>query len=228
MGDRYIEYGVVIPAFNAAGSVREVVEGTSEYIDKGKIVVVDDGSEDETAMEAQNGGALVIRHEKNRGKGSALITGFNHFISIPGVKGVFTIDADGQHDPSEIPLFIDLFESEGVDIIVGNRMDDVGKMPLLRRFTNRVTSAVISLIAGCRIDDSQSGYRLISIELLRKIKFVTSRYDTESELLIKAGRMGARIASVPIKAIYADEVSSINPFSDTMRFLALVFRSFFW
>jgi len=101
-------------------------------------------------------------------------------------------------------------------------------MPAMRKFTNRTTSAIISRIAGCKISDSQSGYRLISRRVLEKIELVTGRYDTESEILIKAGREGAKIESVPIKTIYADEVSSINPLRDTIRFLSLVIRSFFW
>ena len=94
--------------------------------------------------------------------------------------------------------------------------------------TNRATSAVISARSGTRIDDSQSGYRLIDAKILREVELVTGKYETESEILIKAARMGARISSVPIRTIYADEKSTIHPVRDTIRFFALVFRSFFW
>jgi len=228
MDGTYEGYGVVIPAFNAAKTIGGVIDGVKRHISGENILVVDDGSEDGTHGIAESKGVEVIKHDVNMGKGSALVTGFNYFLSRPEIAAVFTIDADAQHDPEEIPRFIEVFEAGEAEIVIGNRMNDVGDMPWIRKLTNRTTSAIISLRAGCRVEDSQSGYRLISTGVLRELELVTSRYDTESELLIKAGRMGARIASVSIKTIYADEVSSISPFRDTMRFLALVIRSFFW
>jgi len=101
-------------------------------------------------------------------------------------------------------------------------------MPLVRVLTNIATSAVVSALARCRIEDSQSGYRLIRADVIRKIELVTSRYETESEILIKSSRVGARISAVPIRTIYGSEESTINPFRDTVRFFVLVFRGLFW
>jgi len=224
----YYQYGVVIPAFNAEKSLMDVIKGVCRFIPGENVVVIDDGSQDNTSVVARGEGVIVLRHSKNLGKGSALKTGFNYLLRLSHIVAIFTIDSDGQHDPAEIPSFIKTFESTGADIVIGNRMNEIRNMPAIRKFTNLLTSAIISRIAGCEIKDSQSGYRLISRRVLEKIELVTERYDTESEILIKAGKTGARIESVPIKTIYADEISSINPFRDTIRFLSLVIRSFFW
>ncbi|MCK4408759.1 MAG: hypothetical protein KAW67_01650, partial [Candidatus Eisenbacteria sp.] len=116
------------------------------------------------------------------------------------------------------------------DVIIGTRMQAVGEMPKLRIWTNRTTSRIVSLLAGQKISDSQSGYRLIKVRVLRDIvqSFVTTRYDTESELLIRAARRGYRMAAVTIRSVYTGTVSHINPFVDTLRFVRLVTRSMFW
>jgi len=224
----YFKYGTVIPAFNAEKTLGEVIRGVCRFIPRENVIVVDDGSKDKTSIVAEEEGVPVLKHSENMGKGSALKTGFDYLLKSSKIVAIFTIDSDGQHDPAEIPSFIEVFETKGADIIIGNRMNEIKNMPAIRKFTNRTTSAIISRIAGCNISDSQSGYRLISRRVLEKIELVTGRYDTESEILIKAGREGAKIESVPIKTIYADEVSSINPLRDTIRFLSLVIRSFFW
>ena len=221
-------YGAVIPAFNAGNHLKGVLEAIKRFIPPGNIVVVDDGSTDDTAATARNSGVKVISHSENMGKGEALKTGCAHLAFSGGIDAVFTIDADGQHAPSEIPAFIRAYEDDAPGIIIGNRMGSTEGMPWIRRMTNRATSAVISARSGMRIDDSQSGYRLIDAKILREVELVTGKYETESEILIKAARMGARISSVPIRTIYADEKSTIHPVRDTIRFFALVFRSFFW
>jgi len=116
------------------------------------------------------------------------------------------------------------------DIIVGTRMHAVGEMPKLRIWTNRTTSRIVSLLAGQEISDSQSGYRLIKVSVLSDVvkSFVTTRYDTESELLIRAARRGYTTAAVAITSIYTGAVSHINPIVDTLRFVRLVSRSMFW
>ena len=224
----YYKYGSVIPAFNAEKTLSEVIKGVCRFLPRENVIVVDDGSKDKTSIVAEEKGVIVLKHSENMGKGSALKTGFKYLLESSKIVAVFTIDSDGQHDPSEIPSFVEAFETTDADIIIGNRMNEIKDMPAIRKLTNRTTSAIISRIAGCKISDSQSGYRLISRRVLEKIELVTGRYDTESEILIKAGREGAKIESVPIKTIYADEVSSINPLRDTIRFLSLVIRSFFW
>jgi len=222
------KFGAVIPAFNAAEKLVPVLEGVKKYLSPDRIVVVDDGSADETATLAEGQGVRVIREPINKGKGNALRTGFDHLLSLSDIEAIFTLDADGQHDPEEIPSFVDAYGHQSVDILIGNRMGRTEGMPPLRVMTNRVTSAIVKWRTGYRIEDSQSGYRLIRSSLISRLNLVTSRYETESEIIIKASRVGAVISSIPIRTIYAGEKSKINPFHDTLRFLMLVIRSLFW
>ncbi len=222
------EFGALIPAFNEAGHIDGVIRGVAGQIPASNILVIDDGSSDNTVSEAQNTGAEVIRNPINLGKGATLLKGFDLMAGNPGIEAVFTLDADGQHDPVEMASFITAFRDKKADIVIGNRMADTKGMPALRRFTNRCTSAIISLRAGVRIEDTQSGYRLVRLSMMKQLHLVTRNFDLESEILIKAARLGAVIVSVPIATIYGDEKSKINPLVDTWRFLKLVFRSFLW
>jgi glycosyltransferase involved in cell wall biosynthesis len=220
---------VVIPCKNLESEVGEVVRGVLGLNLGLDVVVINDGSTDGTSAAAEAAGAHVLEHEVNLGKGAALKTGFEYAIA-KGYDAVVTMDGDGQHDPSAIPDFLDALDKCDADIIVGTRMHAVGEMPRLRIWTNRTTSRIVSLITGQNIPDSQSGYRLIRVRVLRDIvkSFVTTRYDTESELLIRAARRGYRTAAVAITSIYTGAVSHINPIVDTLRFVRLVSRSMFW
>lgn len=224
----YDNYGAVVPAYNPGDALAQLLEGVKSHIPADQIVVVDDGSVDGTMHRAEAAGVHLVRHETNRGKGEALKSGFEYLLSVEGIDAVFTIDADGQHDPEEIPLFVEAYRAGRGDLLVGNRMGERAGMPRIRVLTNIATSAVVSALARCRIEDSQSGYRLIRADVIRKIDLVTSRYETESEILIKSSRVGARISSIPIRTIYGSEESTIHPFRDTIRFFVLVFRGLFW
>lgn len=218
---------VVIPCKNVEAAIGPLigrVRGIDAALD---VLVVDDGSTDGTGREARKAGAAVLRHETNRGKGAALRTGFDHAVGR-GYDALITMDGDLQHDPAAIPAFLAALKAGGGDIVIGTRMRAVGEMPRIRIWTNRTTSRVVSRLAGQSIPDSQSGYRIMKISVVRDLPLVTSRYDTESEVLIRAARRGARIVSIPIESIYADGVSHINPVIDTLRFLRLVVRSLFW
>ena len=218
---------IVIPAYNAASHLREVIQQCCAILPRDRIIVVDDGSSDETFAIAHAEDVTTIKHQENWGKGKALSTGIQKAHEM-GAAYAFTIDADGQHDPAEIPSFLDHLQKTDADIIIGNRMSDVRDMPWLRVRTNRFTSWIVSLKAGQRIPDSQSGYRMIKTSLFLKIRLETSRYEAESEILIKASKLGACIEAVPIETIYGEEISAINPFMDTIRFFRLVIKSFFW
>jgi glycosyltransferase involved in cell wall biosynthesis len=220
---------VIIPCKNLETEVRGVIEGVDALGLGLDVAVVDDGSTDGTSAAASAAGAHVLAHEVNLGKGAALRTGFEYAIA-EGYDAVITMDGDGQHDPSAIPDFLEAMESSGADIVIGTRMHAVGEMPKLRIWTNRTTSRIISLLAGQDIPDSQSGYRLIKVDVLKSIidSLVTTRYDAESELLIRAARRGYRTAAVPIRSIYTGAVSHINPVIDTLRFVRLVVHSMFW
>lgn len=221
-------FGAVIPAYNEKDHVGDVLEGVKRHIPANQVIVVDDGSTDGTAAVAEGAGVRVLAHRENRGKGVALRTGFQSLALNPDIEAIFTLDADGQHDPNEIPVFIERYRKRHVDILIGNRMSRTEGMPLIRLLTNRFTSRVLSIRTGCTIEDSQSGYRLIGTSMLRTLDFVTAHFDMESELLIKAALRGAVIDSVPIRTIYKDELSKINPLRDTVRFFRLVVRSLFW
>ncbi len=222
------KFGVVIPAYNEESRIGPVLRKIKKYIIPENIIVVDDGSLDKTSIVSRSEGVTVIVLEKNMGKGYALRTGFNYLLRNNGIKALLTIDSDGQHDPDEIPLFMEKFDRDKADIIIGNRMSDTSSMPVLRKITNRLTSRIISSIAGCRITDSQSGYRLIKCDLLRKLELRSDRFDAESEILIKAARLDSDITSVRTKTIYLSEESKIRPIQDSVRFFKLVIRSYFW
>ncbi len=209
---------VLIPVLNEAAAIAEVVAGCRTW--NLPVVVVDDGSSDSTAEEAERAGAHVIRHPGNMGKGKALATGFD-YASENGFEAVITVDGDGQHDTKQIDRFIEEFRRSHADIIIGSRMRNVKTMPWLRRLTNRATSFVISKITGCRITDSQSGYRLVTVRAWREARPRTSRFDTESEFLISAARCAIAIREVPIRTIYGEEKSKISKVRDTWRFIRL-------
>ena len=212
---------VVIPAFNEGKTVRKLVKELLSIADR--VVVVDDGSTDDTSGQAEDAGAVVLRHDRNCGKGASLRTGFAYAVRA-GCEQIVTMDADGQHDWREVPLFVSEAERSGADIILGTRMGSREGMPFIRLATNVVTSLIVSVLSRQKITDSQTGYRLIRREVLGKIDLVTSNYETESEILIKAGRKGFKISEIPIRTIYGGESSNINRFTDTLRFIRLVLR----
>lgn len=218
---------VVVPAYNAGAHLADVLVNIQKVLPKEQIIVVDDGSVDTTKDVAHKAAVIVVEHGDNRGKGAALRSGVEKAIEL-GMDYAITLDADGQHDPAEIPKFIEHAGRSGADIIVGNRMDDRKDMPFIRVFANRATSAFVTLRTGQRVPDSQNGYRMLRTSLFKKFKLVTTRYDTESEILIKAAGVGGTIESIPVQTIYGNESSSVNPFVDTLRFFRIVFRSLFW
>ena len=213
--------GVIIPAFNAAPYLGEVLREIRGLHPDFRILVVDDGSVDGTGDVARSAGAEVCVHEVNRGKGQALLSGFAWAVAEE-IEWVFTMDADGQHLPAELASFLTAAEDEGYDVVVGSRMTDTATMPLDRRLTNETTSRIVSWLAGCRIFDSQSGYRLFRGKSLRDLHLVCSHYDLESEILVRLARKGFRIGEVAITTVYGDEHSSIQPLRDTFRFVKLV------
>lgn len=217
----------VVPSYNAARHLEAVLGELAKIIPPLRIIVVDDGSTDDTYRVASRCGVQVIQHLENRGKGAALATGFVKAGRM-GMRHVVVLDADGQHNPAEIPDFAAKVALTGADIVVGNRLGATSTMPWLRIMTNRLTSWVVSRFARQRIPDSQNGFRIMSIAVLDKIQLETTRYETESEILIKAGKAGAKIESITVETIYGEEKSSINPFLDTLRFFRLVVKALFW
>lgn len=218
--------GAILPALNAARFLPAVIAEIRARHPDLRVLVVDDGSGDGTAEVARRAGAEVRVHRVNLGKGEALKTGYAWAVQ-EGLDRVFTMDADGQHLPAEMQDFLDAADREGYDVVVGTRMASTGDMPWLRKATNRFTSWVVSRLCGCTIPDSQNGFRLFRVDGLRGLALKTSRYDSESEILVRLARRGRAIGSVPVSTVYGDEHSSINPLIDTGRFFRLVLMLLF-
>jgi len=212
----------VIPAYQEEKHVGEVAQRTRAQLEN--VLVVDDGSTDATAERARSSGVDVVIHPQNLGKGESIKTGLRYWLER-GSEYVVLLDADGQHLPEEISRFVDSAASESnAKIFIGSRMNDTSTMPLVRRIVNRYMSGEISRVCGQQIPDTQCGFRMLHRDIIPEVLSGASRFEYETEMLIIASRKGHRVASVPITTVYSDEVSSINPVRDTMRFFKLMRR----
>ena len=212
---------VVIPAFNEERRIAGVIRCVREQ--GFDVVVVDDGSADWTAAVSEQAGAVVVRHGRNRGKGLALNTAFAH-AREKGYDVVITLDADGQHDPAEIPKFVDAYVRMGIPVLIGNRMGRTAGMPRIRRWTNEFMSWLLSRAMGQYVPDTQCGYRLFRTDVLPFVSAHAERFAAESEILLNIARRDIRIGAVPIATIYAHGKSHINPVVDTVRFCGMMWR----
>jgi glycosyltransferase involved in cell wall biosynthesis len=214
---------VLIPSYNEARTIGRIVEKIKKMgID---VIVVDDGSTDATEKIASENGAIVIRHMKNVGKGASLKEGFEFILKTTDFEGIIIMDGDGQHEPDDIRKFISRAGDYDDDIIVGNRMMRAEGMPFVRRATNRFMSRLLSRLCRQDIPDTQCGFKFIRRKILEEIKLDSNNYDFDSELLIRAARRHFKIASVPIRTIYGDELSRINPIKDTLKFVGLLIKT---
>lgn len=217
--------GVVIPAYNAEKAIGKLIKDLISFgFQKDNIIVVDDGSKDNTSKIGEKHGVVVRKSKKNVGKGWALNLGFSN-AKAKNLKKVFTLDADGQHWVSEISRFLKL--NNQYELVIGSRNLKSYRMPILRRIVNKTTSLVISLLSKKYIPDVQSGYRFIDLKIFNKIKLKTKNFQTESELVYKTVMHNFRIGVVPITTIYGKERSYIMPFLDTIRFINMAVR-FLW
>jgi glycosyltransferase involved in cell wall biosynthesis len=218
---------ILIPAYNAQDTLGSVLKKIGPL--KSDIIVVDDGSSDETKRLALENGVELLEHPLNLGKGAALRTGFQYILARD-YRVVITLDADGQHDPSEIPFLLKIFQSVKPDILIASRAMEFDKMTFLRRFWNRLGVKAVSRLCHSDITDSQSGFRLIRTEVLRSVDLSTSRFETELELLIKACKKGFSVLSVPINTPRVDGTGSshFRPVGDTWTVCMLFLRGLFW
>jgi len=209
----------LVPAYQAAAHLGEVLLRLRELPDRPHVLVVDDGSRDATAEVARQFGVEVHSFAANRGKGHALLAGFEQLRDF---DAVVTLDADGQHPPECLPAFVAAAEA-GADLVLGRR-EITPDMPPARRFANRFSSGWCSAIAGQPIEDSQCGYRLYRREVLQRTPVQASRYEVETEMAVRAARLGFRVAHVDIPTVYGDEKSHLSPTRDVPRIVAMMVR----
>ncbi len=204
----------VIPGYQEGLRIGPVVAGAARHL---PVVVVDDGSTDDTASAAEAAGATVLRQVPNLGKGAALRAGFRHALQ-QGADAVVTLDADGQHDPAEISSFLAAYEASGSELIVGRR--DFGAMPPVRRLSNTVGGLILSAAVGQRIPDNQSGYRLVGRRLMTALLGSDEAgFAFEVEMIARCIALGLPITWIPIRTIYAGEPSHIRPWPHFTSFL---------
>lgn len=213
---------VLIPSYNEAKAIGSLVaklraRGLTVY-------VVDDGSVDNTAGIAEAEGAVVVKHKTNMGKGASMREGFKHVLKR-AFDAVVVMDGDGQHEVEDIGSFLQRMKDTNADMVIGNRMHDTSSMPLLRIYTNKFMSSLISSMARQHVPDTQSGFRLIKRAVLQKVSLESSNYEIESEMILKAAWAGFKIDSVPIKTVYRDERSRINPILDALRFIVFLIKT---
>jgi glycosyltransferase involved in cell wall biosynthesis len=212
----------VIPAYQDEKHIGDIVRRTRERLDC--VLVVDDGSSDQTAQRAREAGAEVIIHNQNRGKGEAIKTGLGHWLGRE-VTWVSLLDSDGQHLPEEIDRFLAAAAcATQPTFLIGSRMNDLTGMPFIRRVVNRYMSSQISRLCGQGIPDTQCGFRMVDRQLVPELLSGGNRFEYETEVLIIASRRGYKIESVPITTVYSDQVSKIHPMRDALRFLKLMWR----
>ena len=216
---------VVIPAYREAPRIGAVVRAV--HAQSLAVVVVDDGSTDTTAAEAEVAGAQVLRHPVNRGKGAALATAFQ-FVREHGYTTVITMDGDGQHDPKDLSALLAVQQQMGAAVVIGNRMANRANMPHIRRWTNQLMSWLLSRCVQQQIPDTQCGYRLYHVDVLPTQPLGATGYAAESEILLDLAARGIHITSAPVRTIYRQEKSKINPVIDTLRFFGMMLRRAAW
>jgi glycosyltransferase involved in cell wall biosynthesis len=204
----------LIPGYQEGPRIAAVVEGARVHL---PVVVVDDGSTDDTAARAEAAGAIVLRQHPNAGKGAAIRLGFRHALER-GALAVVTLDADGQHDPAEIPTFLAAFESGKPELIIGRR--DFSSMPVVRRLSNTLGGWIFSAAVGRRVADNQSGYRLIGRRLMTALLDSDEHgFEFEVEMIARCIALDLPMTDVPIRTIYAGEPSHIRPWAHFTSFL---------
>ena len=217
----------VIPAYNAAKTIKQVVVELQKCLPEILIIIVNDGSFDETATILKELDVITIEHTNNLGKGVALRYGIRRALEAGG-EFIFTIDSDNQHNPVDCRRLLNELLEQNLDLVIGSRMANLAKMPFYRLISNKVTSKLISWRIKQTIADSQSGFRLYRAHLLQSVKLYSTHFEIESEMLIKASLRGFKIGMVNIETIYTYNQTSYIKAIDIFRFLRLYFQSFSW
>jgi glycosyltransferase involved in cell wall biosynthesis len=214
---------VAIPAYDAAETLEQVVRRALAV--GYPVLVVDDGSADRTAARAAAAGARVVSHPHNMGKGRALRTAF-HDLFARGFDPVITLDADGQHPPEEIPRLLAALDG-GAELVLGTRRHLFSGMSRLRRTSNSLSTWAISRVAGTDLADAQTGFRVYTRALIERTGFPEARFEAESAVLVRAGRMGLPLAFVPVclEVVDGTSTSHYRPLVDSFRIAGAVSRA---
>lgn len=205
---------IVIPCYNEAAGLAALLPELHQY--SIPVIIVDDGSTDFTPKLAEQHGASLIRLNNNQGKGTALRAGWKRAEEM-GFTWALTMDGDGQHSPQDISHFLSLAAQGNHDLIIGNRMADTDTMPCVRRWTNQWMSWMLSRTLKQSLPDTQCGFRLLRLALLKDLDLTTSRFEIESEVLAQVALTGHQTGFVPIQTIYKEEQSKIQPVRDALR-----------
>ncbi len=209
----------VIPFYNERNSIKSIIINTLPFVDS--LILIDDGSTDGSSeLIPQNDNIYMLKHETNLGKGAALKNGLTESY-IKGNDITITLDADLQHPPESIPEFIKALNS--FDIVIGNRLGNLKKMPIQRIASNKLTSFLLSIKTGTKLLDTQCGYRAFRNNVLKDILPVFSGYEAESEMLIKAARKNFRIGFTEIPTVYGDEKSKLKAVKTIIGFIRVMF-----
>lgn len=204
----------VIPCFNESAGIVNLIRAVRQLLPM--VLVVDDGSTDATATLAEKAGAVVVKHEFNFGKGSALKTGFSRALK-QGCEWAVTLDGDGQHAPEDLPALLRCAEKTGALLVIGNRMNETWKIPWLRRRVNHWMSRKLSRHAGRPLPDTQSGFRLIHLRTWAALPLKTKHFEVESEMLMAFLAAEHPVAFVPVQVIGQSRGSRIRPVTDSLR-----------
>ncbi|MBI2584128.1 MAG: glycosyltransferase family 2 protein [Candidatus Aenigmarchaeota archaeon] len=211
---------IVIPAYNEEASVEAVVRKAKKH---GKVVVVDDGSSDKTAERARKAGARVIRHKRNMGLGSSLRTGLNEAMRTSKKDSdiIITLDGDGQHNPDEIPKFVDLLD-KGYDFVLGKR--ELFNYPVRKKLGNFILTKITNVMTRTYLIDTESGFRAFRRIALEGMRLKAKRYEIAVEIIKEIGRNHIRTANVPISSPrYVKGVSVIDGIKNLLYLFKVVF-----
>ncbi len=208
---------IIIPAYNEEKHIRQVVRQSVKF---GKTIVVDDGSDDATASEASKGGSIVLKNSTNRGKWAALKIGFKYALNNLNAEGLIQLDGDGQHDPNDIPKFIQALES-GAMVVAGQRKFNPSRMPIIRIISNSISSFIIMVLFWVWVPDTQCGYRAYNKKALKTMMplFKSEGYEGETETIILARINRFKIKKIGIQTVYDEEESKVSPTRDIRSFV---------
>ena len=220
---------VVIPCYNAGEHIQPVAEQALKFVEH--VIVINDGSTDGAVAALEALPVRIVAFAKNRGKGHALLAGFRAALEIDAAQGVCMLDADGQHDPAELPKLFDALRAESADLVIGSRVFTQAHVPWRSRFGNRLTAALAGILLGRRFPDTQSGYRMMSRRFVEDLleNIAGGRYETEMEMLVRAVRGGFRIQSAPIATLYdeGNRTSHFHKVRDSFLVYARLFHAVF-